>query len=359
MRIDQVLVSASAGDAVTNFARTLRALLRPQVKSDIYALYVDEQLDGDILPLREYGTGQRANHQRDLLVFHLSIGEAEVTTFVRERPERLAIVYHNISPAAPFRPYDPGFADLLDQGRHELNRLRDRAPVVYTVSEYNASELRAIGYRAPQVLPLIVDTGALTLTVPDATITAEMDKSGSGPVILAVGQLLPHKRIDFLVDAFYILSTYLIPEAQLLLVGPHRLEPYHSAIQRQIDELHLERVWVTGAVPTNALATLFRKADVFATASEHEGFCVPLLEAMAFDLPFLARRFTAVPETVGSAGLVVEPDDGPATAAEALATLINDATLRQELVARGRRRLADFDVNLAKQAWQEALLGAA
>ncbi len=355
MRIDQVVVSASPGDAITNFAQSLRRVLSSDVGSDLYAYYYHQDLEGDVKPLQDYTTRRRGN-PRDLLVFHVSIGEPEVADLVLSRPERLVVVYHNISPSEPFRPYDPGFADLLDRGRAELRRLRPRTTAVLAESEFNAAELRALGFPNVAVVPLIVDLQALQTTPSDGALSERLRTQMEGPVILAVGQLLPHKRVDFLIEAFHILSTYLVPEAQLIVVGSPRLPGYANALQTQIDELHLERAWLSGSVSQPELAACLRRADIFATASEHEGFCVPLLEAMSFDLPFQARRFGAIPETAGGAGLVLEPEDGPAVVAEAWATLISDPSLRAELVARGQERLQAYDLDLTKEAWRQALL---
>ncbi|MDQ6614000.1 MAG: glycosyltransferase [Actinomycetota bacterium] len=347
-------MSASPGDAITNFAQSLRRLLSPHVRSDLYAHYYHEELAHQVKPLKQYSSRPRA-HVRDLLVFHVSIGEPDVADMVLARPERLVVIYHNISPAEPFRPYDPGFADLLDRGRSELQRLRPRATAVLTVSEYNACELRELGFAHVDVLPLLVDLEALTSTPSDAAMSERLRTQIEGPVIMAVGQLLPHKRVEFLIEAFHILSTYLVPDAQLIVVGPPRLPGYASALQTQIDELHLDRAWLTGTVTQPMLAALMRRADLFVTGSEHEGFCVPLLEAMSFDLPVQARRFTAIPETVGEAGLILDQHDGPAVAAESWAALLADESLRTEFVSRGRRRLADFDREKTKEAWSAAL----
>jgi glycosyltransferase involved in cell wall biosynthesis len=355
MRIDQVVVSASPGDAITNFAQSLRRVLSADVRSDLYAHYYDQDLDGDVKPLKEYASRRRA-HARDLLVFHVSIGEPDVADLMLARPERLVLIYHNISPSEPFRPYDPGFADLLDRGRSELERLRPRTTAVLTESDFNAREMRALGFENVAVVPLIVDLDELKEIAPDGAMSERLATQIDGPVILGVGQLLPHKRVDFLIEAFHILSTYLVPEARLIVVGPPRLPGYASALQTQIDELHLDRAWLTGSVTPQMLAAFLRRADVFATASEHEGFCVPLLEAMSFDLPIQARRFGAVPETAGDAGLILDPEDGPAVAAEAWAELISDHNLRAAMIARGQRRLGAYDLEVTKEAWRQALM---
>jgi glycosyltransferase involved in cell wall biosynthesis len=359
IRIDHVLVSAAPGDAVTDFARALRTVLSPYARSEIFALHYDPRLAGEVAPLQDYATRRKPRSSRDVIVFHLSIGEPEMAAFLSERPERIVVVYQNISPAEPFRAYDPTFSELLDQGRQLLASLAARATAALTPSEFNGGELRAAGYRSVELLPLVVDLSRLRSAEPAGAVIQRVRSTGPGPVILSVGQVLPHKRPDFVVEAFHILSTYLVPDAHLLLAGPTRLPAFGEAIQTQIDELHLERALVTGAVSTEELAACFGSADLFVTASEHEGFCVPLLEAMAFDLPFIARRFGAVPETAAGAGLLLDPADGPAVAAEAMAAVLGDARLRATLIEAGRRRLADFDIDRAKRAWRDALLALA
>jgi glycosyltransferase involved in cell wall biosynthesis len=363
MRIDQLVVSASPGDAITDFAFELQRLLvgAGVPSSAVFARYFAPELSGRVQPLSQYGARTGAAPDADLLVFHASIGEPEVADFVAAARERLVVVYHNISPSAPFAPYDPVFAGLLDEGRRELARLQPRASQALAVSEFNAAELRDAGYGDVRVLPLIVDVGRLAAVEPHPPTVAHLDSQVEGPVALFVGQLLPHKRPDWLLEAYHLLVTYLLPDANLILVGPARLAGYHAAIQAQVNELNLDRAWVAGPVSVEGLAAFYRRADLFVTASEHEGFCVPLLEAMSFDLPVVARRFAAIPETAGAAALLLEPDDGPAVAAEALAAVLgpDGRSTRHLLVGRGVRRLDDFDVDAARAAWVDALLGAA
>jgi glycosyltransferase involved in cell wall biosynthesis len=356
MRVDQVLVSAAPGDAITDFAMTLRGILSVDVRSDIYALYFDQQLSGVIHPLGSYSSRTGAHPKRDLLIIHFSIGEPHVTQFLLRRQEKLALIYHNISPSSPFRPYDPGFADLLDEGRVELSQLRGRSAVVFADSQFNATELCALGYRDIRVLPLVIDSEKLRTTPPEPAMVERLRSQVTGPVILYVGQLLPHKRPDFLIEAFHILSTYLLPDTNLILVGPGRLPAYSAALQTQVEELHLDRAWLVGAVSPRELVAFFRRATLFTTASEHEGFCVPLLEAMAFDLPYIARRFTAIPETAGDSGVLLDPGDGPAMAAEAMARLLTDRNLAEAVAAKGHRRLHDFDPGRARSAWRDSVL---
>ncbi len=344
-RFSQVLVGASPGDAVTNEALALRPALRELGESDVYARYYDQSLAGDVLPLDEYARRSPAGGPGaadDVLVVHGSIGEEAVAAFLAARPERLVLRYHNISPSEPFRPYDAAFADLLDQGRTEIAALRPRVALALADSAFNAADLQAMGYEDARVCPLVVDPAALCGLEPDPATVHHLETEVEGPVLLYVGQVLPHKRPDLLVQAFHVLTTYLDPDARLILVGPARLPAYGHAVQHLVHELSLPGAWVAGPVSPEALAAFYRRADAFVTASEHEGFCAPLLEAMAFDLPIAARAAGAVPETAGDAALLLPLDGGPELLAEGMLAVLHDDWFRSGLVERGRQRLADF-----------------
>lgn len=352
MAIHQVLVSASRGDAVTGFALEIRALLRPLVGSEIFARHIDIGLSAEVYALNRY---EREVPPGDVLIYHASIGDPDVSAFLQGRRERLVVVYHNISPAESFAPYEPEFAARLEAGRQELVRLRDRAELTLAVSEFNAADLAAIGFTNVKVSPLIIDPSSLRGEPADDDARRHLDAHVRGPLALYVGQLLPHKRPELLVEALHAVVTYLIPEAHLVLLGPKRLPEFAAAVQRQIVELGLGTAWITGAVTRAELRAYYERADVFVTASDHEGFCVPLIEAMSFDVPVLARGTSAIPETLGGAGLVLDPKDGPLVMGEAWATIVTDAGVRRRLVDGGRRRLAEFDPDAARRQLLENL----
>lgn len=335
MRIAQVVVAAAPHDAITSHALALQGALAEMGESSVYARHVDAAMADRVGHLRDLATTAC-----DAIVFHASIGEHDVTEFLLGRTEPLVLVYHNITPAEFFDEVDPGFAELLRAGRRELAALRDRTALALGVSEYNAAELRDAGFGAVGVSPLVVGTERLA-GPPDPATQAALEEAG-GPVFVFVGQLLPHKRPDFLVQAFHILRTYLEPGSGLVLAGPSRRPAYAAALHQFVAELALPDVWLTGPVSDAVLAALYRGADAFVTASEHEGFCVPLVEAMTAGLPVLARRFAAVPDTLGGAGLVLEPEDGPAVFAEAMLAVASDEGLRGALVATSRRRASEL-----------------
>ena len=356
MQIHQVLVTASPGDASTNSALELRDLLRQVGPSEVFARYIHPDVAEEIRRLDDYDRLRSStNSANDLLLFHMSIGEPKVFSFIRERPERLVVIYHNISPAGPFMPYDPAFAGLLEEGRRELAALRDQTVLALADSQFNADELVALGYRDVRVARLIIDVDRLRGIEPDAEVEAWLDRI-EGPVVLFVGQLLPHKRPDLLLKAFHVLVTYHLPAAHLLLVGTNRLPGYAQALEQFRDELNLGAASFRGSLSLPAWAAHFRRADVFATASEHEGFLVPVVESFAFEKPIIARAHAAIPETLGDAGLLLPPEEDATLLAEAMAEVLSDDVVRKELVERGRERLQVFDADKARAAMLEHLL---
>lgn len=346
MRIDQVIVAAAPGDAITTQALEIARLVRARGQpSWIFARYIDPQLAGEVLALERYPAPAGP---ADALLYHASIGEPAVTAFLQDRPEPLAIVYHNMSPAEPFAPYDPGFAARLVAGRRELASLRPRVRLALAVSAFNAADLAGLGYTGIEVAPLIVDPDRLLGVAPhDETVRWQAEVPGS--TLLFVGQLLPHKQAHVLLQAYHILVTYLLPESNLFLVGAGRLPRYKECLQFFIEEMNLTRAGIIKSPVSDAeLAAYYRRADAVVTLSQHEGFCVPLLEAMAFGKPIVARAAGAIPETLAGAGLLIGPDDGAGVAAEAMLEVLTNGPLRAGLVERGRERLAAFRPEAAR-----------
>src|SRR5665213_1586868 len=276
--LHQVLASASPGDAITDLALGTRDLLRRVGPSEIYARHVAPALADEVLALESY----RPRHARNLLIVHASIGQSEVHEFLTYRPEPLVLVYHNVTPGRYFEPYDTVFADLLEVGRREVERLLPRVVLAIADSRYNARDLEAMGYRDVRVVPPVMNLRRLTGQTPSDATLRHLE-TVPGPILLSVGQLLPHKRPDFLVEMMHVAGTYLGMRGTLMLVGHQRLERYARAIKEQVLELNLSNVHLVGPVGEAELVALFRSADAIVTASEHEGFCLPLLEGHRFE----------------------------------------------------------------------------
>lgn len=335
--IHQVLVSAAPGDAITNMALQLHGMLGRVGESRIYARYIAPGLEHVVCSLRDY---QRSS-ESDVLIFHASIGDPDVNEFLADRDEPIVLMYHNVTPSEYFEPYDSSFASLLALGRREVELLRPRVVRALAASQFNARELEAMGYRDVHVVPPTVDFRRLSRVEPRES-TLHHFRTLQTPIVISVAQLMPHKRPDMLVEMMHVGETYGTMHPLLLLIGRHRIDKYTHAIRQQVREL-MVNVHVVGPVDDADLAAMFRSATAIVSASEHEGFCLPLAEAMAMDTPIVARACAAVPETVGDAGVLIPEAAGPMLLNEALTEVINNETLRSDLIARGRRRLAAIE----------------
>ena len=336
MEIHQFVATARPGDAVTNAALEYRALLRRIGPSEVVAQYCDPALADEVLDLEAYRSLPSARAGRNLVLYHSSIGARDLVAFLLGRRERVGVVYHNITPPHFFEGWSPVLERLCREGREELRLLLQRAVVSFAASAFNAAELAEMGVPSPVVLPPVVDLERLRSVEPDPTVAV-----GPGPHFAWIGQLLPHKRPERLVQALHLLVTHAHPDATLALIGSTHLTPFVRAVEEQVAELNLHGCRVLGPVPDATMAAHLRAADAFVTASEHEGFCMPLLEAMALDTPAVAKAVAAVPETAGGAALLLPPDAGAELIAEAMALLAERPEVGASFVKAGRDRVAE------------------
>ena len=342
MRIDQFVVGASPSDAITEAARLLHDAFRPVLESRVYAWHRDPRLAGWVGMMADYPSDPHTRVHNDLIVYHASMTEGGLTDFLVGRPQRLMVVYHNVTPATWFDDLDPAFAELLRRARRELPRLLARADLIAADSEFNARELRELGARDVRVVAPTINLPRLHHAEDDPLVVRYLDERAPQRIVLCVGQLLPHKCMNQVLAAHHTLVTDELPDTLLVLAGYGRNSRFRRALERYRSELGLDSVWITGEVTDAALATLYRRADVVVTASEHEGFCVPLVEAFSFGVPVVARSFGAVPETAGDAALVLPAESGPLELAEAVRRVLTDEELRAALVARGYARAELF-----------------
>jgi glycosyltransferase involved in cell wall biosynthesis len=258
--------------------------------------------------------------------------------------------YHNVTPAAYFAPYDPALFRLASLGRRELATLVGRVDLALGDSEYNRQELESLGFDRTGVFPIAVDTARVTRRTRRPALERLLD---DGLVnFLFVGRIAPNKKIEDHIKLAEEYKRYVDAYYRFIFVGRYDVAPrYYSTIRALMSELRLlnDRFIFTGPVPDDELAVYYRHAAVYVSLSEHEGFCVPLVEAMAADVPVLAYAAAAVPDTLNGAGVQFAPKDLE-YAAELLGALAFDDTLRARVIDGQRRRLADFgDARISRE----------
>jgi len=336
LTIHQVVVGAGHGDAITNEALALRAELRRTGPSEVFAAHMDEVMSAHVLPLEQC----RLSAQ-DLLVVHGSIGNQRFFDLLETCPARMVLRYHNITPAEFFRPWDGHMTELLESGRDAIAAMRERFDLVVADSHFNAGDLAGMGYHGVAVCPVIFDPARLSAgaTDPDALPTLGIDPQR--PMVLCVGRVSPNKAQVDAVTVFHVLKTYFDLDAQLVLCGSDSFVPYARAVRAAVSRLELDDVTITGLVPDATLAAMYRSASCLLSVSRHEGFCVPLVEAMAVGVPIVAIEGGAVGETLGDGGLRL-PNAEPVYTAAVINRVLKDQSLRQDLVARAQRRVEAF-----------------
>ena len=329
--------AAHAGDAIGDHTRALRDLFRSWGHtSEVFAITIDDRLAGDVLPW----TDPRAR-QGDVTLLQFAAPSAMTAEFAM-LPGRRMIQYQNITPAHFLAPYDAGLARMAAQGRAELQSLSTCTHLAAAASEYSRRELDALGFRATAVAPIVCDTSRLTTAEPLPALDRVLQDGLAN--ILFVGRIAPNKKIEDVLRLAEHYKRYVDASYRFIFIGRTDVVPgYYAAVRALVAEYRMlpERFLFPGQVPDRELATYYRNAHAYVSLSEHEGFCVPLVEAMAMEVPVLAYASTAVPETLGGAGVSFAPKDLE-QAAELLGALIYDAPFRARVLEGQRRRVRDF-----------------
>lgn len=330
--VHQLLPDIVYGDAISTQAINVRNYLRGRgLASEIFVRRREERMR-DEAQLFDPSLVRPA----DALLYHHSIG-SELTAFAVGHAGAKCLVYHNVTPGEYYAPFRPGFAWMLETGRAHLPRLAAHFPVSVGDSAFNAAELAACGFDSPGVLPIICDPLKWNMRADPALMERLQDGRQN---LLFVGRIAPNKKQDELVEAFAHYRE-LDADSRLIIAGEgRRSDPFYTRLLRLLEARELRgHVHITGQIDDAELLAYYRTAHLYWSLSEHEGFGVPLVEAMWFDVPVLAYRSAAVPETVGDAALLFEgKDDLRAVASLAKLLTRDDAALRRRLVAAGRER---------------------
>jgi glycosyltransferase involved in cell wall biosynthesis len=342
MRVIQVLCAAGPVDAVTNQALACRALFeRWGWRGHDYAPVIAAGMPRQAMRhLHELRLGDD-----EVLVLHYS-GYVRGLQTLLASGHRSLLISHNITPARYFWVQEPVEAVRCELALGQLAELAARVDALAGVSEYNAAELRALGGRQVRVIPVLFDRASLPPPGPPPQ---------GPPTILFVGRLVPHKRQDLVIRAF---ARYrrLEPEARLVLVGTPLTPAYGQALATLAEELAPGAVAFEYGIGRDRLAEHYRSAHAFLCLSEHEGFCIPLLEAFHFRVPVIARDVGAGGEVVGEAGVLLGEAENLDTVAELLRIVAGDLELREELAARGERRLEVYEYERTASALREAVM---
>ena len=325
--VHQVLATLGYGDAIGHEVLGIRRALRAAgYTSSIIVETADPRLEDETIDYRDMVDVVTAD---DLVIHHFSIGSrASRTMFAL--PCRMVLVYHNITPPEYFLGVHDYLVRQCFHGRRELTAYRARVDLALGDSEFNRQELSAIGFDPTDVLPVIPDFDHLDVE-PDSRIEDEYDDDWTN--ILFVGRLVPNKRPDNLIRFFHAYKTLYNPRARLIIAGAYGgFESYLVQLHDLIARLGVRDVVLTGQVTDAELTALYDVADLFLCASEHEGFCVPIIESFYTGVPVLAYAATAVPVTMDGGGMLYDSRD-PRVVARLMHAILANRSIRDRLLA--------------------------
>jgi glycosyltransferase involved in cell wall biosynthesis len=337
--VHQILSGAGPVDAVTTQALVYRDLFGEWgFGGQDYAVSIDPRIAGRVRPFKAFEPGPD-----DVLVIHYS-AYAPKLRGVLDLPNRKLLVYHNVTPARWFWDYEPTIAVHCSLGRRQLPEFAKGVDLAAGVSHFNAGELAAAGASATAVIPIVFSRPEV----------GPVDREAGPPTVLFVGRLTPHKRQDELIGAFSLYRRHRRPDARLVLVGEGLTPAYAASLVELAERLAPGAVTFRSGISREELWRCYQEASVFVCLSEHEGFCIPLLEAFHFEVPVIARPSGGVVEVAGDAAIVTDDRDLALTA-ELIHLVVEDSELRAELARRGRLRLGEYAAEEVAVKLREAI----
>lgn len=343
-RIIQIVASLNFGDAVGNDVRAIaRALNEAGYATGIFTKAIHPKIKDEGVYLINMLPELNEN---DLIIYHYATAD-ELADIIKEAPCKVVLRYHNVTPPAFFHGYDEGAEKVTREGLDEIADLKDAIDYGIVVSDFNKKDLIDMGYQCPiAVAPILIPFKDYEQEPDKDVVTRYSDGKTN---IVFVGRIVPNKKFEDVIACFAAYKEKYDPTARLFLVGNYQeTDLYYQYLQDAIKKCGVEDVIFPGHIAFNAILAYYKIADIFLCMSEHEGFCVPLVEAMFFGTPIVAYASTAIPGTLGGSGVLVETKE-PEVVAEKMYQVITDQAYREEIIEKQKRRLKDFSYDKIKK----------
>ena len=347
--VHQLVHTLSYGDAISTEVLALQEALRGfGIESEVYALHEHNRYRGRSRPFSTIGECSEAD-----VILHYSIGSPLNDLYGAWSRGNRVLVYHNITPAKWFRGINNKVAADIEQGVEDLPSLCGKSDRIWADSEFNAKEINSLGFRS-EVLQLPLPAERWSKARNESMFSRV--KASRGVNILHVGRIAPNKCIEDVIKSFYYLKTFIEPQSALWIAGIDTdTELYSFSLQRLSKSLGLTgSVEFLGGRTDEEIRALYEASSVYVCMSEHEGFCLPLVEAMSFGVPVVGFDAGAVRETIGDSGVVVT-QKRHAEIGALVARLAAPGALRSELIERGRARVGRFSFESFRSRVRELL----
>ena len=337
MRVDQLIPAFHRGDAIGDTAFHMKKFFLSQgLSSQIYCLESDRGLEKESAPFDSFPKPASS----DITILHFALPSPLSQAFLNLQTRKV-IIYHNITPPEFFADFSQEMVRISRLGREELKSLVPHVNLALADSEYNRQELLGLGFKNSDVFPLFIDFEKYEKPLSHFMYSLFNDERTN---VLFVGRVVPNKKIEDLIKVIFYYKKYISPLVRLIVVGKtSSLPKYYQSLVRLADEFYLnpEEIFFAGHIPDEELFAIYKASDVFLSMSEHEGFGLPFIESMIFDLPVIAYDSTAVPYTLGGAGVLVR-NKRVDYLGELVSLVAHNKKLKENIIEGQRRRLEEF-----------------
>lgn len=350
MRVIQLLPTLSYGDAIGNDTLALNDVISGMgYDTGIYAEFVDSRLPAGTASTTDKVGSLKSD---DIVIYHASTG-TDLNYELEKLGGRKMMIYHNITPPEFFERYNPSAAANTSYGLDGVKYLADKVGYCLADSAYNRGELVKMGYKCPiDVRPILIPFEDYRKK-PDEGVMKRFSDGRTN--ILFVGRIAPNKKQEDVIRTFCCYKK-LDPGARLILAGSYNgMELYKGRLEKYAEMLGIaDDVIFTGHIKFSEILAYYRTAHIFVCMSAHEGFCVPLVEAMFFGVPVVAFDTSAVGETLGGSGFLLDDND-PELAARVIDRIMRDSELKKFIISGQKKRLADFGYNKIRTLFESQL----
>ncbi len=336
MIIEQFLPAFHYGDAIGNSTLSFhKFLLSKGIESRIIALTIDDVLEDIAIPFKDY-----KEDKDSIKILHFAI-PSQLTDFFKNVKGKKVLIYHNITPPEFFLDFSEDLVKFTNAGREHLKHLKNIFDMSIGVSEFNTLDLKKLDFKNTKVFPLIVNLDDYKKPHNKAYYKLLENERKN---IVFVGRITPNKKIEDLIKTLFFYKKYINPSIRLIVAGNTKTLPkYYHAVQDLAARfiLNQEDVFFTGHIPFDELLSVYRLGDVFLSMSEHEGFCLPLIESSFFQLPVIAYNAGAVSQTLGNSGILVNHKKYDKIAG-LIDEVLNNKELNNELKQKAKKRIDEY-----------------
>lgn len=344
MKIIQILPCLTYGDAVGNDTIALDLIIKQRrFETHIYAEIIGNRVPPEIISLFSKELVIKKN---DIIISHVAISSS-LNIWIKEQKCRKIMIYHNITTPNFFTKYSDVVKKACKTGYEQVQDLKTTFDMVLADSAYNRQNLLDMGYNCPiHVLPILIPFDDYKKTPSKGTISKYKDDGFTN--IIFVGRIAPNKCQQDVIAAFHEYQKYFNEKSRLFIVGNSAgFENYEEQLKEYTAKLGTKNIIFTGHIKFDEILAYYYLSDLFLCQSEHEGFCVPLVEAMIFNKPIVAYDSSAIGWTLGGSGFLMK-EKNPLETAAVMNRILTDSELKETILANQRERLGDFQYDKVK-----------